>query len=347
MIENFYYAIGLPSGRGKTKPKALECYAAAREGKCLIAYANIAKDVYSFGGGKDVRPNLLLKHNTREDTVEIVSLVSIKAGEELLLPEPSAVEVMFNLPKTQVEEQLGMMEQELYCQFDRFPSMEEALKALKALTAKEKQEAHQLISEAQNLVLAGEGGRIMFANFNHNFTAMEVSKHWAPLGLSTKNVLIQQGQNSWASDATINGIISCYSMLYEEIVTLHPNQKRVLFINSLHLLFDNIERKDFYRLGRSLRAQRKLHGNIPILSYGKIIIAHSDPGHWVLYSIFLQEKTIAFYDSMNQPPQQPPQLLLQWLQKDADEQNIPFNPMEWKITQVKCTEQVTLHYHLL
>jgi hypothetical protein len=142
------------------------------------------------------------------------------------------------------------------------------------------------------------------------------------------------------------------SNLESYLCEVNPDRLPCMFIDSLFGIQQKITERDWAKLYRGKRIYLPAQcGNI--YQCGKIFIANHTVLHWAFYTIFIQEKMIAYYDSLN--PKAPPtnfpvQLLYDWLKHEAELLGIRFYQNEWNFVNVtvhKQTNGVDCGFHLL
>jgi len=133
---------------------------------------------------------------------------------------------------------------------------------------------------------------------------------------------------------------------------MNSNRKHNIFVHSLYGLHDKIKQRNWNGISRGLNNFRP-RGCQNLFSTGKVFIAHNQDLHWVFYTIFISEKLIAFYDSMNsksQPSEFPVQLLYDWLQHESHECGLSFCQSEWRFIFVGVPTQqngVDCGFHMI
>ena len=81
------------------------------------------------------------------------------------------------------------------------------------------------------------------------------------------------------------------------------------------------------------------------MQYSKIFIPNNvENNHWTMYVIFIEEKTVAYYDSFNQKPSRTknPQQLVQIIEEITSIEKIPFKSEDWTCIQIPCVPQVSV-----
>jgi Ulp1 family protease len=83
------------------------------------------------------------------------------------------------------------------------------------------------------------------------------------------------------------------------------------------------------------------------IDYDRIVIPDNEERqfHWAMHVIYLQQKSIVYYNSFNvQKANKNPELLLTFLEKMCQIDNVYFDKKDWKIILAKCPLQVLYYY---
>lgn len=120
---------------------------------------------------------------------------------------------------------------------------------------------------------------------------------------------------------------------------------RSLFISSLIAedIFKWEEKTIGERLHEKLGKYIQRDGFSSYFDYNKIFVVDNEKNaHWTFYCIFLESKTIAFYDSFNGKPGKGKgcQKLLEMMEQLARIVKHNIDLKEWSCIQVKCRDQV-------
>ena len=125
-----------------------------------------------------------------------------------------------------------------------------------------------------------------------------------------------------------------------------------MFINSLYGLHLKIRDKEWAKLKRGIPAFLP-DGCSNIFECKKVFIAHNEHLHWTLYTIFIEEKFIAYYDSLNSKSPSttfPKDFLYDWLQHESEQIGITFVKREWtfvNVTVQKQTNGIDCGFHVI
>ena len=142
----------------------------------------------------------------------------------------------------------------------------------------------------------------------------------------------------WANDVVIDMYFGNYTMLgtLDKFLSQdNPNKQRSLF---LHRNSDN-----WLRLrSRSVTERYKEQLNsIGFFDIDKIFLPVYYESHWTLYVIFIKQRQIVYYDSLNMPypPSILPQCLLNYIEDEANDALMSFNIIDWKIIRANVVQQ--------
>jgi sentrin-specific protease 1 len=143
---------------------------------------------------------------------------------------------------------------------------------------------------------------------------------------------------AWLNDEVIN---FCMSMLEERDIKLsakYPSRKKSHYFNSFFMekLLGPGHKKYAYK-----DVQRWTNG-IDIFELDKVFIPiNISQTHWTLAVVFIQQKEIHYYDSMNGDGTKYKDALLKWLIDEARKKNSTFDASEWKLKSMKdCPQQL-------
>ena len=88
-----------------------------------------------------------------------------------------------------------------------------------------------------------------------------------------------------------------------------------------------------------------VHNLDSVMKYSKIFIPNNvKDDHWTMYVIFIEEKTIAYYDSFNEKPPttRKPEQLVTIIEQISSIERIPFKREDWTCIQSPCVPQVSV-----
>ena len=121
-------------------------------------------------------------------------------------------------------------------------------------------------------------------------------------------------------------------------------RKKTLFIETVYVIFDLIKNKEWHKFTK-IYSKKIAPINLSFLDYDRIIIPNCDNNiHWNIYVIFLDKKTIVYYDSFNpgRPKFKDPKSLLELVQHFSLQDGRSFDKNEWKFVAAKCRQQVRI-----
>ena len=88
-----------------------------------------------------------------------------------------------------------------------------------------------------------------------------------------------------------------------------------------------------------------MHNLDSVMQYSKLFIPNNvKDNHWTMYVIFIEEKTIAYYDSFNEKPPttRKPEQLVKIIEEITSIEKVPFKREDWTCIQIPCVPQVSL-----
>ena len=325
--------------RNRVPRETLRCgidtYETAKNGLCLAAYINFAEPSYYFHGGtaNNVTPNCELI--VEESFIYVRALKSIPANEELLLA-PNEYLPFLN-QRTYREQSLKIkMHQTHFPIYEGF-EMDKCLRILTfELDPSDVQRAVTFLNIASDLKSEGNHKPILVRHMLEIYPS-DIIRYY-----SLYIAMHQNRRYPWGNDIVVD-VWARELMEIDQRMFLADNyRKKTLFIESVHVLFDLIQKKEWHKLNK-MYSRQLTPSNLSFLDYDRIIIPNNDNDvHWNLYVIFLDKKTIAYYDSFNigRPKFKDPKQLLELVQHFAIEEGRSFDEREWKFVAPRCQPQV-------
>ncbi len=178
--------------------------------------------------------------------------------------------------------------------------------------------------------------------FSHDFTGSEIAKH-----KDTDNAMTNG--ESWLSDGAITGYFAMLQLIDSYLQSIQPqpsNRHRSLFINSIQfdVLIESINSRNWEKVKTFWKKQLDKQSPPPlsIFDMDKIFIAENvNNSHWTMTVIFFKHKSIVYYDSFNDKPNDSnPNPLLDMLENmDSSNEQKQFDRKEWRFTLATCVQQ--------
>ena len=321
----FHFFYKKQEGESHLKRTAIDAYASAKEGQCLIAYANFAHPSYMYHGGtSNPSANMELGFDGFDALIYIKSTKQIHPGEELLLP---IGEHIHYIPTSFIDERRMNMNPLQFPIYQNF----QPHRCLELLTTdlpfNKKEEAIKYIAKAKKC---------------HKDAVFIVQNS---VTLLAGDILRYQPINGpWAND----NILDLWSRLLIDIdsslCARDPSRKKTLIFGTVVDIFTRIKDNDWAEIERLYRKDRR-KAQLSFLDYDRIFIPINEKGtHWTLLCIFSASKTMTYVDSFQKekpPKEKDPKILFGFLEHFALLENKPFDRKEWKFSSVKSVKQVT------
>ena len=151
----------------------------------------------------------------------------------------------------------------------------------------------------------------------------------------------------YANDNIINYWIGLLRELDRKMIIENPLRKTTLFIDSLTEILNSVSKSNWEDLILYKKNLYRRNGGMKFVDYDRIVIPDNEERqfHWAMHVIYLQQKSIVYYNSFNvQKANKNPELLLTFLEKMCQIDNVYFDKKDWKIILAKCPPQVLYYY---
>ena len=221
---------------------AVDTYEASKSGLCLAPYINFAAPSYYFHGGpaNNVTPNCELI--VEENIIYVRALKSISANEELLL-DPNEYLPFLNQRLFKDQALKIKMHQTHFPIYQGF----EMDKCLRILTFEidpiDVQRAITFLNTASDL--KHQGNKPMLVRHNIDIHPSDIIRYYSV------NMLMQQHHRfPWGNDIVVD-VWARELMEIDQRMVLDDNlRKKTLFIETVHVLFDLIQKKNWHKLNK-------------------------------------------------------------------------------------------------
>ena len=143
------------------------------------------------------------------------------------------------------------------------------------------------------------------------------------------------------------GIKGFLPMLDRHLCAVNNRKKQDIFMHTTFDFPQKVKNKEWQKIKKAITnfASR----DVNVFDCGKVFInRHVNNSHYVLYTIFIEEQFIGYYDSLNfsLPSAFPFESVIDWLQHEWEQHSdrianplIPFDRKGWKFERVKVVKQ--------
>jgi len=307
------------------KITAIDAYASAKKGQCLIAYANFATHSYMYHGGtSNPSANMELAFDGFDALIYIKSTKQIHPGEELLLP---IAEHLNYIPASLADERKMNMNPVQFLIYENFQPHRCLELLMTDLPPNKTEEALQYITKANEC----DKDAVFIIQNSVTLIAGDILRY-------------EPSRRLWAND----NILDLWSLLLLDIdsslCARDPSRKKTLIFGTVVDIFTRIKDNEWAGIERLYRKDRK-KAQLSFLDYDRIYIPINEKNnHWTLLCIYTASKTMTYVDSFHKekpPKEKDPKLLFGFLEHFALLEKKPFDRREWKFTSVKGVKQVT------
>ena len=154
---------------------------------------------------------------------------------------------------------------------------------------------------------------------------------------------------NYANDNIINFWIELLRQLDRKMMRKNPLRKTTLFIDSLEGLLNKVSESKWEDIIYFRINLYRKNGGKKFVDYDRIVIPdkEEDQFHWVMYVIYLQQKSIVYFNSLNvAKANKNPCLLLTFLEKMCQIDNVYFDMKDWNIILAECPYKQVLYYYI-